>query len=879
MNGQNSNRNFDKSGKERRTGETNINNTNNTANSRDNRDNISQQKKKKPSKAAKVIKTIFFVNFKILSYIINIILSILLVVIITGGILVGAFAFYIVNYIDPVMDDLVTMSSASELTTIIYYTEYEDRFTKSNPQIIEMEKLHGAQNRLWVKYSEITKNNMYLVNAFVALEDRRFFEHGGVDWYRTAAAARDFFIPTGGRVYGGSTITQQLVKLITQDDDQRIQRKIQEMRRAMYLESRTSKEEIMENYLNTVMLSNGCYGVQAAANMFFNKDACDLELIEAAAIASIVQSPTAMNPIRRPERNKERRDACLENMLEYELITQEEFDRAYDKELVINRPEGGTFVETVKSYYVDQIIEDVTEDLMEKYGYTRQMASRYLFSGGLQIYSCMDRYIQECMEHVYTHDEYFPKQSEGAIPYQSAMVVIDPYNGDLLGIVGGRGDKVQRGLNRASASQRQAGSSIKPISVYAPALDRGIIDWGTPLNDSPSMIVNKKWWPQNYPAGNEGMITLKRALAASKNTTAVRVLQMLTPEYSFRFMYDELNMHSLVDQMVLPNGQIKTDIDIAPLALGGLTKGLSVYELTAAYSILANKGIYSKPRSYMRVEDPDGNIVLDNRPEKKIVISEETAWIMTKLLKGVVEDGTAKGLQMKYNIEVAGKTGTTNEDYDRWFIGYTPYYLCGAWFGYDMPKFLGVDTGAGNPPMKLFNYVMDDIHKPIYDNPKTFEDCATIVEARYCRSSGMAPGPYCGTDIGYYAKGSEPSEMCRAHSYVPGNEEDGEDEESDSKPDEESTTEPVTEKPEEPKETQPQTEPETITAVPTTIIEYMPTEEVIITAEPTAEELIIAEPPTEAVIEAEPINTPPPEEQTIAQDIPEYAGDNHEIIE
>ncbi|MCL1792852.1 MAG: transglycosylase domain-containing protein [Oscillospiraceae bacterium] len=722
---------------------------------------VSKTKKKKPSKAVKAVKTIFFVNFKIFSYIINIVLTILLIVIITGGIVAGTFFFYIVNYIDPTMPDLVTMSSESKLTTFIYYYKYDDRFEKTNPQLVEMDQLHGSENRTWVKYSEITKNNTYLVDAFVALEDRRFWEHKGVDWFRTAAAASNFFMPSDGATYGGSTISQQLVKLMTDDDDQTIQRKIQEIRRAMYIESRTSKEEILENYLNTVLLSNGCYGVQSAANTLFNKNACDLNLIEAAAIASIVQSPTKMNPITRPERNKDRRDECLKNMLSYGLITKEEFDGAYDKELAINRPEK-SYVETVKSYYVDQIIEDVMAALMEKYGYTRQQASNKLYSGGLKIYSCMDPDIQGVMEWVYSHDEYFPAQPEGALKYQSAMVVIDPYTGYLLGIMGGRDEKVQRGLNRASGSVRQAGSSIKPVSVYAPAIDQNIINWGTPMNDSPPMTLNNRPWPPNYPAGNEGMISLSRAIAVSKNTTAVWTLMQLTPEVSFRFMYDQLNIRSLVEEMTLPSGRVMSDVDYAPLALGAMTNGVSVYDLTAAYAMFANEGIYTKPRSFTLVTDQDGNVILDNAPERKMVIEEETAWIMTKLLRGVVEDGTAKGLKMKNKIEVAGKTGTTNEEYDRWFIGFTPYYLCGCWFGYDLPKYMNVPAGDGNPPMLLFNYVMDTIHEPIYGDPKKFPELPTIVEAKYCKRSGLAPGPNCGsTDTGYYSKSSEPKEICK----------------------------------------------------------------------------------------------------------------------
>ena len=765
MNTQNSNNKSNKLNKNPKAKEKEINKI----------DNISKKKKKKPSKVGHVVGTIFFINYKILSYILNIILTLMLIGIITGGIVVGAFFLYVKNYIDPYIDDLTTMSSESELTTVIYYTEYDDRINKIGPKFVEMDYLRGSQNRRWVKYVDIPHD---LVWAFVALEDKRFFEHNGVDWLRTAKVTVDYF--TKGGVAGGSTITQQLIKNMTDEADVRIQRKIQEILRAMYLESRTSKPEIMETYLNIVNLSSGCYGVQAAAYTFFNKDVSELNLIECAAIAAIVQSPTSMNPIRRPERNKVRRDECLKNMLEYGYITEEEFESAYDKELMINRP-ASSYVETVKSYYVDQVIEDVTNDLMKAYNYTKQMASYKVFSGGLKIYTCMDKFVQACMDSVYSNKDYFPHQSEGAIPYESAMVVLDPYNGNLLGIVGGRSEKVQRGLNRASGSRRPPGSSIKPVSIYAPAIERGIINYGSVIDDSPVMLSEtNKLWPKNLPEEYWGLTTVSDAIRVSKNTVAVRVLQKLTPEYSFSFLRDELNVTSLVEQMLMPDGKTKTDIALSPLALGGMTDGISVYQLTAAYTMFANEGIYSKPRSYTVVKDQQGNTILDNQLEQKPVISRENACIMTKLLMGVVEEGTASGLgvEMKNNIQVAGKTGTTDEDYDRWFVGYTPYYLCGAWFGYDMPRYLGVERGRNNPPLLLFYYVMNTLHKErgLYENPKEFDNPMNVITAQYCKDSGMAPGPYCDLDfrtllenkgsriaVGYFSRGSEPIEPCNVH--------------------------------------------------------------------------------------------------------------------
>jgi penicillin-binding protein 1A len=661
-------------------------------------------------------------------------------------------------------------------------------------------------------------------------------------------------------VQGGSTITQQLIKNMTKDADVRIQRKIQEILSAMYLERRTSKEEIFETYVNIVNLSGGCYGVQAAANTFFNKDVSELNLIECAAIAAIVQSPTTFNPIRRPEKNKERRDVCLGLMLEQGLITQEEFDDAHDKELMINRPEN-SYVETVKSYYVDQVIEDVKKDLMKEKGFTEWLALQYIYSGGLKIYTCMDKFIQTVMETVYTDDKYFPPQKEGAIKFQSAMVVLDPYNGNLLGIVGGRGEKEgQRVLNRASKSERQPGSSIKPVSVYAPALEYGVIDWGTPLKDTYVKKVNGNWWPTNLPNTMQGQITLYDAIKVSKNTTAAHVLQKLTPEKSYEFLTQRVGITTLVESETKASGQVLTDLDLAPLALGGLTYGMTVYELTNAYTMFVNEGIYSKSRSYIKVTDAKDNVVLDNQLVRIPAISAENACIMTKLLMGVVEEGTAKGLDpaIKDRIQVAGKTGTAGTekaDYDRWFIGYTPYYLCGAWFGYDQPKILNVGVGAENPPLKLWAYVMKAIHENLglFNNPIKFPTAPGVIEARYCRDSGMSPTPNCPTEegnyrvsMGYFALGSEPMEPCIIHGVEVKTTEEPSTEEPTT---EEVTTNPIpiTEKPiEKPTEpppliTQPPTEPtivETTTEMVNPSIEQ-PTETP--TQEITMEEITIGQ--------------------------------------
>ncbi|MCL2099170.1 MAG: transglycosylase domain-containing protein [Oscillospiraceae bacterium] len=814
-------------------------------NNKTNKDNIIKKKKNQPSKAKNIVKIIFFVNYKILSYIINIVLTLLLIGILTGGICAGALLVYVNNYVDDEIADLALVESESELTTVIYYMEYEDRFEKTNGRWVELDTLHGSENRSWVKYADVPN---YLKYAFVALEDKRFYTHNGVDWGRTIRAVQNYVLPSeGGRDFGASTITQQLIKLMTGDDETTIDRKIQEIRRAMVLDAKSSKQDILEAYMNSVFLSHGLYGVQAGANFYFSKDVSELNLIESVAIAAIVQSPTAMNPLRGPnaegiDSNKRRRDAGLRIMLEEGWITQEEFDEAYDKELVINRSER-SHTDINKSYFVDQVINDVQKALMEEFGYTLAMASHRVFSGGLSIYITMDKYIQEVMEHVYSHDEYFPQQPEGAIPYQSAMVLLDPENNNILGIVGGRcspitGPKVARGLNRASDSRRQPGSSIKPVSVYGPALDVGLIDWGTPLQDTPFTVINGRNWPVNLPAGYEGSISLQRAVSVSKNTTAVHVLEQLTPEYIFKFMHDDLNVTSIVESETDAAGKVFSDIGLAQLALGGLTYGIKPLELTAAFGIFANDGVFTKPRSFTRVLDQRGNVIINNQPERSVILSSENAYIMTRLLQGVVDSGTARSLPMRNSVQVAGKTGTTNSEKDLWFIGYTPYYLCGVWFGYDNPTF--INRQGRNPHINLFDYVMNDIHLPIYDNPKTFEQPDTVITAPYCARTGLAPIENGGCDrrMGYYARGLEPAEPCMCQFEDEEDEENEEDEggEDENEDNEEieavDVIEPVTEPP--PEITEPPVIP-------------MTTEEDIIPAD-------ITDQPA-----AEPAEEPPPE--------------------
>ncbi len=721
---------------------------------------------------------------KILTVTASIFLTLFLVGFITGTIVVGAFAIYIKNYIDPVIDDFDTISTEQKQSSKIYYMNYSDRDNRIGEAVeLEGERLYGSENRVWVSFTEMPT---YLYEAFISIEDERFWTNNGVDWKRTLGATFYFF--TGGDNYGGSTITQQLIKNITGENDVRIQRKLQEIMRALYLDKTKDKTEILELYLNTIYLSQGCYGVQAAANTYFGKDVSELSLVECAALASITQAPTKWDPIQNPDNNKERRNTVLYKMYELGKITYSEYDEATKAELVlVNKKQevSGEAVDTTEKYntwYTDAVINSIVDRLVEEKGYPETLAYNMIYSGGLKIYTVMDPDIQAALDKVYVEnssvfqDNVFP----GIIKPESSMVIIHPTTGDVLGIAGGRGKKQGNLLlNYATATTRSPGSSIKPLTVYAPALDANVINYGMTFDDVPvNFEINPKGWPKNAPARYDGLVDINYAIQVSKNTVAVRVLEKLTPDKSFDFAKNKLHMDSLIENMQLSNGEWITDKGLAALAMGELNYGLTNLEITAAYSIFANNGMYNQPRLYTQVLDGDDNVILDDGCESSVVISEQTSSLMTKMLKNVVDNGTARSISLKSRVNVAGKTGTTNSDHDRWFIGYTPYLIGGVWYGFSEPDSLS--KVSGNPAANIWDEVMTLAHEKYFQQAtqsgtaiKKFEQSSGIVARTVCKDSGKLMTEACRADprgnrssVCYYASGTAPTGFCDIHVLV-----------------------------------------------------------------------------------------------------------------
>lgn len=741
---------------------------------------------------------------RVLSYILNILLTILLIGLITGIIVGTVFAIYINNYLDLTIDpSLLDIADSGTTTTRFYIMEYEtedDRINRNGtPVEWEEERIYGSENSIYVPYSEIPQP---LVDAFVSIEDHRFFSHNGVDWLTTGKAVVYYF--TGQSVAGGSTITQQLVKNVTHEDEVRIQRKVQEIFRAINLEKEYSKEEILEKYLNIVYLGNNCYGVQAAANLYFDKNVSELNLVECAALAAIVKNPSQYEPLYHDDDtydeetgdlikkgNTGRRNDVIFRMCELGKISTAEAEAAYTTDLNITyfeKQESANITNEgfhVYSWYIESVIAKLKEDMVEQLGMSAEWAAKKVLSSGYKIYLPMDLDVQETLELVYENDkEYMPQSGSGLQP-ESAMVVMDPYTGDVLGLVGGKGEKILNlGTNRATQAVRPPGSSIKPITVYAPALDAGLITYASVIDDTPLYFeetTNEEEldpYPHNYPDTYRGLTTVNSAIARSVNTISLKILSELTVERSFAFAHDKLHIDSLIDSVTRSNGTVITDKGLAALGLGQLNYGLTVEEITAAYCIFQNNGVYNTPNLYLYVTDSNDNMILYNEDDPEIVISDETASIMTIMLQNVVQSGTASGITLKNSVDVAGKTGTTNADFDRYFVGYTPYYVAGVWTGYDMNQTLS--AFGPNPSQQTWDTVMTMLHQKYIDEAasggeplKTFERSAGVIEVTYCKDSGLLCSDACSLDprgnraeTGYFTRETAPTEYCTTHVIV-----------------------------------------------------------------------------------------------------------------
>ena len=680
------------------------------------------------------------------------ILTLFLIGLTTAAMCMGAFLLYINIVIMP--EAKIDIESLSmKFNSVIYYKD-------DNGEQQVLQKLASEENREWVDMDQIPK---HLANAFVSIEDQRFYEHNGVDWKRTAGAALNWILPIGGG-YGGSTITQQLVKNMTEDDDYSVKRKITEIMRALTLEKTVDdKETILELYMNIIYFGKNAYGVQTASKTYFNKPVNELDLAECALIAGLTQNPAQYNPFKYPENAKQRQENVLYKMWERGYISESEYNAAKEETLAYDQNSSSSTNKGPYSYFTDMVIADVVNDLQEQMGYSETYARTLTTSGGLSIYATVDVDVQEKMEKVFENDNNFPRISKNGVRPEAAMMVLDPTNGHIRGVIGGRGEKKDSlVLNRATQSKRSPGSSIKPLSTYAPALDEQLITPYSVVTDMPVFNHGGSPWPRNENRRYDGQSTIMDGVAKSTNTVAVQVLKDLTPQSAYNFMTDKLGFTTLVD----------ADVDYAPMALGGLTEGATVREMAQGYTALANYGNYSEAVSYTKVVDSKGVTILsneENKPTQVFERPEATPYYVNDLLTNAVENGTGRRAAIR-GIDVAGKTGTTSDNKDRWFAGYTPYYVGVTWFGYDSRY--GLPSLNPNPAVELWSDVMDDLHE---DKPnKSFKQPpeGDFVEEYYCVDSGLLSTSICRGDVrgsrsevGRYYKDDVPEDSCEMHKW------------------------------------------------------------------------------------------------------------------
>ncbi len=667
-----------------------------------------------------------------------------------------------------VLTDMISTVNGERIIDLEYYQENQDQTTiiyakDKNDKFVEISKLHGEKNRVWIDMEDMSE---WLGKAFIAIEDKRFNEHEGVDWFSftlgIGKSAIQSLISDDKSVRGASTLTQQLIKNLTGESGRNINRKYNEMLSALNLEKYYDKDEILEAYLNTIYLSHNCYGVQTAAETYFGKDASELNLAECASIAVITQKPAKYDPLWNPEDNKWRQEWCLSRMLEDGMITQEEYDEAMAYELIFTNSDKYVAdekveVETVKdndvqSYYVDYVISSVIRDLKEL-GYSNYEATKMIYSGGLRIYSAIDLEVQSKVDDVYVYRAGFPSETVDSSSElaQSAMTIMD-YSGRIVALAGGAGEKTEnRSNNRAVSAIRQPGSSIKPLSIYAPAIEEDYITWS-------SMIKNYgiSWqgsiWPTNYgnnPGSPNSYVTAQYAVAISYNTVPAQLLMKMGFELSYDYLKNTFHITTYDDA--------EDSSSPSALATGGSSGGVTTLQMAAAFASFGNGGKYFEPYCYYEVKDNKGEVILQKNADDDYeqIISPETAQVMNKMLQTVFygSGGTARGYAVA-NHRTFGKTGTTTSNKDRWCVAGTSYYIAAVWYGYDYNKQI---TESGNPAGRIFETVMNDIHKDLPEQEfEKYTDDA--VSRTYCTNSGLIAGENCSsTATGWYKKSNIPA--------------------------------------------------------------------------------------------------------------------------
>ncbi len=743
--------------------------------------------------------------------------TLLLVGIVTGGFMLCFAGLYIKNVVMPKTALDLSVYTMPE-NSVLYYWDSEAEVYR------ELITLSGEMNSEEVALEDIPQD---LIDAFVGVEDKRFWKHNGVDWFRTGGAVLNMFLSMRDN-FGGSTITQQLIKNVTKYDDVTVTRKIQEIFTALELEKNYKKEEILEVYLNRIFMGSRCYGVQAAAQTYFGKDVSELSLAECASLAGITNNPSLYGPnsdlrvtrykCKKCEKytnsstgepdecsnsscgakgsfgapeiwtardyNKARQETILGLMLEGDpdegiepTITQAEYDQAIAEELHFVDYTGAAGdgdeedQESNYSWFVETVISEAKRILAEQTGLDDRAVSQLLYSGGLHIYTTFDPKAQAAVDEVYGNMENIADKNGNTTSakkgqtIKSAITVVDNSNGYVVAIAGDVGTKKGDLIYNYATMLHQPGSSFKPLSVYAPALEMGLVTPGTAIDDNP-LSLNGKAWPRNDGKAWQGLMSLQSGLEQSLNTIAVRTLTMVTPEASFEFLRDRFGITSLVEGKDV-RGDWKTDIALSPLALGSPTDGVSTYEMAAAFASFPRNGMYTRPTTVLKIEDRNRQPLIDNTPKDERAVKDSTAWYMNTMLTAAVRRGTGTPARLD-GMTAAGKTGTTQDSYARWFSGYTPYYTASVWVGYQYNE--SIENYKRNPAVIMWQKVMTLLNEGKEDIGFPKPEGLATVSKRICLDCGLLADVGCENDSRgsrvqsfEYAAGDEPTETCICH--------------------------------------------------------------------------------------------------------------------
>ncbi len=695
----------------------------------------------------------------------NKIIVFVLVIIFAMVLFAAVVGIYAYANIDFRGDEVLFLASKKKGMTTLYYDAsgyYGENLKNYVP--IKFAEISNSHKCEWVEYDNISQ---YLKDGFVAMEDRSFFTHQGINFKRTFGAMINYLF-RGNSDFGGSTITQQVVKNISGDSKKSIKRKFDELIRASHIEEKYNKKEIFEVYLNVIPMGENMFGVGIASQKYFNKMPSDLTVAEAATLVGITNAPTRYNPRTSAKECIQKRNKVLYAMFEMGFINEDEYILARNSPLGVSSCKETD--NEVHSWFVETVCDEICIDLMEKYGYSESAARMMILNGGLKVYTTLDPKIQAVMEEYFENTDNFSNDILKGLEY--SMVITDSKSASLRGIIGSVGKKEGNRLINHATENKIPGSVLKPLALYAPLVESKKITWATVFDDVPVEFKNNNGeyleYPRNSPAVYDGLTPISDALAYSKNTIAVRLFNIIGAKSIYKNLKNNYDFDSIIEKEQTSDGRIISDLSVSPLALGQLTYGIDLRKLTESYTVFSNEGELSKGKSYVLLLDENDGELIKKEHVSRDIITKESARLMTQMLMRVVDIGTASRITLKNIIDVAGKTGTSGGSKDKLFIGFTPQYVGGVWCGYGDYS-AAVPSSAKNH-LDVWDEIMNMIYKDVDVEGEEHFSTRGLEYKPYCRDSGKLYSTVCMKDIrgnrleyGYFIADTVPRQICDRH--------------------------------------------------------------------------------------------------------------------